>query len=814
MLSALLKQQLAGQDYLPDYGYHVTDSIVTLDDNRVMFSLSCEGVPFEAVSDARLQSDYDSLNTMLLGLAKSTGNRLGVWFHHDHFKTTFDTNYRFEYRWMEDFASRYIDKFESNDYFENKYYLTFILKSGDTDELVDTIKEMTEIQIGVLQMLYAYEPQLLKTYQHNGYKFSELYEFIGYLYNGYWERIPVTSMRLRDAVGLSTHYHGHKLIETRYPDKGHCFNLYYDQKDMPERIKGGNCDPLLDLPFEFVLCHSLSVINQTDSVYQINQALNKMESAGDEAHEQMEDMEKGKSALMSGEIMFGEYHSALMVRGSTEKQTEDYGAIARSRMLGSCGCTYVPATMSAPETFFSFFPGAFKSRPRVSPRTTRVALGMFSMDTFSSGKHYGNPVGDGSAVIPLQTSAHGVYHFNWHHSLPDIDARGEMIAGHTHICGVTGSGKTVLQTVFLTFTTRFKATNGTPMKVFGLDKDGSMRGFIEAAGGTYFNLRAGEPTGLNPFQLPDTQQNRDFLMDLVAACGRDDNGDLTPEDIKDIKIAVDNNFSIPFEHRRFGMITQTIPDRGPACLTRRLAKWCYHESGNGRYAYALDNPKNNFDWEKLERVGIDVSDFLVADHPATEPILSYLLHLKKLMQQGGGLMATVVEEYWLPLSYPTTAAQIFDALKTGRRKGEFVVLVTQSPEDAAKSALLPAILQQTPTKIYLPNPDAEYTGADGSGGYKAFGLSDKEFKLLKSLGMASRRFIIKQGSQTNVAKLDLNGMSDVMSVLAMAAEDFKYLEEAKRRMGEHPDEWVPMYKKLRLSDRKQKAVASLTTEGN
>lgn len=808
MLSALLKQQLAGQDYLPDYGYHVTDSIVTLDDGRVMFSLSCEGVPFEAVSDARLESDYDSLNTMLLSLAKNAGGRLAVWFHHDHFKTVFDTKYRFEYQWMADFASRYIKKFETNDFFENKYYLTFILQPGGTDDLGDSVKELAEVQIFVQQMLSAYEPKLLTTYEHNGHLFSELYEFIGYLYNGYWERMPVTSLPLQEAIQLSSHYHGYKLIETRFPQSGRCYHALYDGKDMPEFIYGGNSDPMLELPFEFLICHSFLVIGQSDAVHQINQALNKLESAKDEGYEQMEDMKKGKSAVMSGITMFGEYHSVMMVRGQTDKQAEDNGAVASTKMRGSCGCTYVPATMSAPESFFSLFPGAFKRRPRVSPRTTRNVLGMFSMDTFSSGKHYGNPIGDGAAVIPLQTSAHGVYHFNWHYSLPDIDARGEMVAGHTHICGVTGAGKTVLQTTFLTFTTRFDT------KLFAIDKDGSMRGFVEAAGGTYFNMRAGEPTGLNPFQLPDTQMNRDYLMDLLAACGRDSEGELSPEDLKDIKVAVDNNYSIPFEHRRFGMILQQIPDRGEGCLARRLAKWCYHDTANGRYAYALDNPTNTFDWQNLSRVGIDVSDFLVSGHAATEPILSYLLHLKKLMQLGGGLMATVCEEYWLLLTYPTTAAQIFDALKTGRRKGEFVVLVTQSPEDASQSPLLPAILQQTPTKIYLPNPDAEYTGADGTGGYKAFGLSEKEFDLLKSLGIASRRFIIKQGSQTNVAKLDLNGMGDVMSVLAMAAEDFKYLEAAKKRMGNNPDEWVPMYKKLRQDDRKQKIIQSTNHQGS
>jgi len=46
-------------------------------------------------------------------------------------------------------------------------------------------------------------------------------------------------------------------------------------------------------------------------------------------------------------------------------------------------------------------------------------------------------------------------------------------------------------------------------------------------------------------------------------------------------------------------------------------------------------------------------------------------------------------------------------------------------------------------------------------------------------------------------------MSDVIGVLAMAAEDFKYLDSAKKQAGQHPDEWIPLYKKLRLADNKK-----------
>lgn len=793
MLSAILKRQFAGEEQLPKWNYHVTDSIISLEDNRLMFIVRTKGVPFEVTSDNVLENQYDSQNTFLLSLAKTAGARLALWCHLDHYQTVFQTNYNFSFEWMRQFSAKYLQKFEGKDIYENDFYLSFILKPGPNDSFEDSIKEATEMQLIVMQSLAAYEPELLTSYIKNNYEFSQVYEFLAYLYNGYREPIPVTSLPAYQAIPLSTLHHGYKLIETRFPDGGHNYAAYFDLKDFPEPTTRGKFNPLLELPFPFVLAMSFTFINPADTIRLINQALNKMASAGDEAQAQQDDMEAGKGAVMAGEVYFGEFHAALRVTGKTEKQAEDRGASIRTTLSSNCATLFVPATISAPETFFSMFPGNVKRRPRPMPKTTRSLLGLFSMNTYSSGKQHGNPLMDGSAVLPLQTSVNGVYHFNFHYSILDSDSRGEKRAGHTVMLGATGAGKTTLQTTLLSFLERFGC------RLFAVDKDGSMRGFIEAQGGTYFTLSSGQPTGLNPFQLPDTPYNRTFLYDLVEACGCKPGQDVKAEDKKDIKRAVDNVFSLPDELRRFGVVLQSIPDRGEDCLARRLADWCYGEV-DGRYAYALDNPTNAFDWTEFSRVGFDVSDFLIDGHPATEPILSYLFHLKSLMNREGGLLATVVEEFWLPLKYRTTRDQILDVLKTGRRRDEFIVLVSQSPEDAIESPILPAILQQTPTKVFLPNPDAEYKTPEG-GGYSRFGLTPKEFIKLKGLGLQSRMFLVKQGAQSSIAKLDLNGMGDDIAVLAMAAEDFKYLDAAKSQAGKHPDAWIPIYKQLRKEGR-------------
>ena len=58
-------------------------------------------------------------------------------------------------------------------------------------------------------------------------------------------------------------------------------------------------------------------------------------------------------------------------------------------------------------------------------------------------------------------------------------------------------------------------------------------------------------------------------------------------------------------------------------------------------------------------------------------------------------------------------------------------------------------------------------------------------------------FLIKQGNQSSIAKLDLEGLGDDIAVMAMAKADFAYLDEAKAQVGNNPDNWIPLYKRLR-----------------
>ena len=410
-------------------------------------------------------------------------------------------------------------------------------------------------------------------------------------------------------------------------------------------------------------------------------------------------------------------------------------------------------------------------------KNLRALVALWPLQAAIEGKESGNPLGDGGAILPLQGGERGIFHFNFHPSPRGVNSIGAEVPGNTLILGVIGEGKTTMQTVISAFASRFDVS------FFGLDKEGSMRGFFESLGGTYVEVVPGVPTGLNPCQQGDNAGTTEDLYELVGACCTIGNAPLTAEEMSDVKNGVDAMMRLPYSARRFAMIYQNLPNRDGECVKKRFAQWCHTSTGSGRFADVLDNGKNAFDWTALRSLCFDVSEYLKPGNPVTGPLLAYLLRIKKLMaSRRAGWLCTIMEEFWVPLQYEITARAILDIYKTGRRRKEWLVAVSQSPEDVIASPLLATIVQQTATFMLLPNPGAEYKNDEG-GGYYRLGLSEQEFNVMRNLGKGSRRFLLRQGGHAGVCRLDLAGLEDYIGVLAMARDDFLDLEAAELAAG-------------------------------
>ncbi|OXI28296.1 transporter [Burkholderia sp. AU16741] len=793
-----LNRLVAGaEDKLPRIGRPVSVTTTSIDNGGAMMVLRVNGVPFESVSRGEIEARYDSWNRQLAAMTLEKGNRLSLWSTFRRRRVSFGDEYRFYNPFIQQAVDKYLQRFRKHHHYENSFYISAILQGDDLDE---SVRELEELGESLTKSLIAYDPQPLETYEHNGILFSEPYQFIGELVNGIDERVPVTQATGRDLIPTS-HLHFHyDTVEIR-TDRSTRFATCYDLKDFP-KAGWGQTNPLLTLPVEFTFTQSFGCLSTAEAMDAIQAQINNLESVEDKATHQISELKEALALIAGRDLAFGDYHGALIVYGDTAEAAISNGAYVTSRALNDCGFKFVKATASAPYTYMSQVPG-FKTKPRPMPKSTRNLASSFSMHTYSAGKARGNPLGDGSALMPVQTVAKSLFSLNCHASRLDENSVGEKVAGHTLILGSTGTGKTTLETMLLAFLERFDP------KIFALDLDQGLRIFLEEMGAIYYTLREGEPTGLAPLGLPDTKRNRAHLYDLVGACCRDENGKLSADDQRQIKHAVDTVMSLDnIEHKTFSRLMESIPDTGEEnSLWLRLSQWCH--ATNGRFAWALDNePSALTNIADVRRIGFDVTDFLKKGYAATEPVLAHLLYLKEQMQRKGGLLATVIAEFWLPASYPTTQELIRKSLKTGRKADEFLILDSQSPEDAIQCPVFAEIRDLTATKIYLPNPDATPDG------YKLLNLTDREFRTLKALSKESRTFLIKQSNQSAFATLDLAGMNDEIAVLSSSLDNVAIWEECTRDAHGDTDLRMQLFQARRKGkrDRKPEAEAAPAAE--
>jgi type IV secretion system protein VirB4 len=117
------------------------------------------------------------------------------------------------------------------------------------------------------------------------------------------------------------------------------------------------------------------------------------------------------------------------------------------------------------------------------------------------------------------------------------------------------------------------------------------------------------------------------------------------------------------------------------------------------------------------------------------PVLLYLFRrIEKSLNGQPALL--VLDEAWVMLGHPVFVKKLREWLKTLRRSNCAVVLATQSLSDAAKSGIFDVLVESCPTKILLPNEEADKRGVEGLPGpfelYTSMGLNETEIALLKN----------------------------------------------------------------------------------
>jgi type IV secretion system protein VirB4 len=620
--------------------------------------------------------------------------------------------------------------------------------------------QLGQARDALMAALGSYEPRLLGVYETPHGPCSEPLEFLSMLYNGEMRPVLLPLQDLGDYLPYRRISFGQETVELGPAGPTpRSFMGMVSIKDYPGQTVAGMLDELLRLPFELTVSQSFGFVERQAALSTMNLSLRRMRSAEDEAVSLRAELSNAKDEVAAGRAGFGEHHMTIAVRADTPAAVAE-GVAEVQASLADLGIISVREEIALEPAFWAQFPGNFKYIARRGLISTGNFAGLASGHNFALGRAQGNHWGE--AVTLLETTAAGPYYFNFH--------QGDL--GNFTVIGPSGSGKTVVLNFLLAQARKFR-----PRIIF-FDKDRGAELFIRAIGGRYDLLRPGAPSGLNPLQLPDTPVNRQFLIDWVALLA----GGADIDEVARIKDAVDANFQQPEDHRRLRHLAELF--RGghrptASDLWSRLRPWW----GDGERAWLFDNARDRTDLT-AESVGFDMTQIL--DDPALRtPAMMYLFHRVEERLDGSAAII-VVDEGWKALDDDVFVRRIKDWEKTIRKRNGIVGFATQSAQDALESRIASAIVEQAATQIFMANPKAR--AEDYVGG---FGLTPHEYELIRTLPDNAHCFLIKHGTDSVVARLNLTGEQDLLTILSGRERTVRLLDEIRAQTGDDPAEWIP-----------------------
>ncbi len=782
---AYSKREVSESSFIPYQALWDSNTAITKN-GEFLVAIKLDGFSFETADD----EDLDMKKVVRNTLFKSIGTaNYAMWFHIIRKRQQVELEGEFDEVFTNELNREWLEKHQSEETFANELYITIVRKKDDSavgafsdiiNSLVhkadktaahaamrDAHKELMEITTRFMGSLKPYAPRLLGLRDTSNGTFSELIEFFAQLVNA-GDSAPMLVPNNDVASYLPTHrlYFGKSAVEVRAPDGTSKVGGAITIKEYAPLTYGGILDEYLKLPFELIITQSFTFTARGSAINRMSLQQRRMASSGDKAISQMQELSLAMDMAQSGQIGFGDHHLSIFMFMNDIDKLESALSLCYAEMV-NVGIMPVREKFCLQATYWAQLPANFGYIARGSTINTLNLASFASFHNYPTGKKKNNHWGP--AVTMLDTTSGTPFYFNFH--VRDV--------GHTMIIGPTGAGKTVMMNFLMAQAQKFGG------RMFFFDKDRGAEIFVRAIGGVYSVIEPGKNTEFNPLQLEDTRENRAFLEEWMEAMVRASyDQELTPEEKDRITESVQGNYKLSKEDRRLSSIAPFLGLAKPGSLAARLKMWHGNHEEEVR-ASLFDNPIDRLDFSKARVFGFEMGP-LLDDPKSLSPVLLYLFH-KINMSLDGSPTIIVLDEAWALIDNPVFAPKIKDWLKVLRKLNAMVVFATQSVEDVAASDISETLVQQTATQMYLPNPRA-------TGVYKdTFMLSNREFDLVKRTDPSTRYFLVKQGEQSVVARIDLSGMNDVINVLSGRTSTVLLLDRIRAKLGDKPDDWLPEF---------------------
>jgi type IV secretion system protein VirB4 len=347
--------------------------------------------------------------------------------------------------------------------------------------------------------------------------------------------------------------------------------------------------------------------------------------------------------------------------------------------------------------------------------------------------------------------------------------------GHAAILGPTGSGKSTLLGIVAAQQFRYPGA-----QVFAFDKGYSMLPLCWAAGGEHYDI-AGEHGELAfcPLGRCDEPNEQVWAAEwLEQLC-----------ELQGVKMLPLLRQELYRAITQLGASTETMAQR---TLTNFLVLVQDQSLREALQAYTLRGMAGHLLDAETDSLGEDVFQVFEMEHLMNKgdklvlPVLTYLFHRIEQRFKGQPTLL-ILDEAWIMLSHPAFKAKIREWLKVLRKANVAVVFATQSLTDLVRSGIADVIFESCPTKIFLPNPEAETENIRPL--YEGVGLNARQIQIL-AFATPKRQYYVMHPDGRRLFDLGLTG-PELAFVGASGKSDIARIRQLRDELGNAwPAQWL------------------------
>lgn len=304
---SVLKAEATASQFIP-YTCHVDPWTVKTKDGDYIQVIKVEGVAHETSDISEINAWYDGRNNLYRNMAS---NRRAIWTtiirHEQNIYPEDDFEPGFAYA----LNAKYRQKISNERLYVNDMYICIVQRNisdlplfgglakqmrkanrfAELQREKDALKDLGDTANAVVKMLGRYNPQRLRTYEHNKFMYSEVYEYLAHIINGFWQRMPLVKRDASDTLCTTRVSLGSEAFEIRGV-RDTVVGATLGIKEYCSETGPGMLDGLLELPFGFILTQSFTFINKPSAQRMMTIQRDRMEQAGDLAVSQMEQNER------------------------------------------------------------------------------------------------------------------------------------------------------------------------------------------------------------------------------------------------------------------------------------------------------------------------------------------------------------------------------------------------------------------------------------------------------------------------------------------------------------------------------------------